>query len=111
MEAHAEIGGTEIRRTEFRRTVSWAAILLPLLAVAGAVGCFAAGLQANGTGHEPVLSYVLPLVVSPVAAALIAVLTAVVRKWQVYVLAFGYVVVIVSLVLGLIAAHSGGTQI
>ena len=111
MEAHAEIGGTEIRRTEFRRTVSWAAILLPLLAVAGAVGCFAAGLQANGTGHEPVLSYVLPLVISPVVAALVAVLAAVVHRGRLYVLGFGYVVVVVSLTLGLIASSSGGNSV
>jgi ABC-type sulfate transport system permease subunit len=101
MEAHAEI----------RRTVSWAAILLPVLAVAGAAGCFAAGLQANGTGHEPVLSYVLPLVISPVVAALIAVLAAVVRRGRLYVLGFGYAVVVVSLVLGLVAAHSGGNSV
>ena len=101
MEAQAEAG----------RSVSWAAILLPLLAVLGAVGCFAAGLQANGTGHEPVLSYVLPLVISPVVAALIAVLTAIVRTGRLYVLGFGYLLVAVSLVLGLIAAHSGGNSI
>ena len=98
-------------QAEPRRSVSWAAILLPLLAVAGAVGCFAAGLQANGTGHEPVLSYVLPLVISPVAAALIAVLTAVVRRGRLYVLVIGYVLVVVSLVLGLIAARSGGNRV
>ena len=94
-------------QVESGRSVSWAAILLPLLAVAGAVGCFAAGLQANGTGHEPMLSYVLPLVISPVAAALIAVAAAVVRKGRLYVLGGGYALVVVSLVLGLIAANSG----
>jgi hypothetical protein len=94
-----------------RRSVSWAAILLPLLAVAGAVGCFAAGLQANGTGREPVVSYLLPLVISPVAAALVAVLTAVVRRGRIYVLGFGYALVVVSLALGLIAARSGGSGV
>ena len=98
-------------QAEAGRSVSWAAIVLPLLAVGGAVGCFAAGLQANGTGHEPLLSYVLPLVISPVAAALIAVLTALVRKGRMYVLAFGYVLVVVSLVLGLIAAQTGGNSV
>lgn|ERR1051325_9548546 len=92
-----------------RGPVSWAAILLPLLAVAGAVGCFAAGLQANGTGHEPILSYVLPLVISPVAAALIAVVAALLRRGKIYLLGFGYVLVAASLVLGLVAAHSGGS--
>ena len=98
-------------QAEARRSVSWAAILLPLLAVAGAVGCFAAGLQANGTGHEPILSYVLPLVISPVAAALIAILTALVHRGRIYVLAFGYLLVVVSLTLGLIAAKSGGNSV
>ena len=101
MEAQVEAG----------RSVSWAAILLPLLAVAGAVGCFAAGLQANGTGHEPVLSYVLPLVISPVVAALAAVMAAVVRRGRLYMLGFGYAVVVVSLTLGLIAARSGGNGV
>lgn len=95
-------------QVESGRSVSWAAILLPLLAVAGAVGCFAAGLQANGTGHEPMVSYVLPLVISPVVAALIAIVAAVVRKGMIYVLGAGYVLVAVSLVLGLLAARSGG---
>jgi len=98
-------------QAETRRSVSWAAIMLPLLAVAGAVGCFAAGLQANGTGHEPLLSYVLPLVISPVVAALIAIVAAMVRKGRLYVLASGYVVVVVSLVLGLVAARSGGNSV
>jgi cytochrome bd-type quinol oxidase subunit 2 len=98
-------------QAEARRTATWAAILLPLLAVCGAIGCAADGLKANDTGHEPILSYVLPLVISPVAAALIAVLTAVVRRGRTYVLAFGYALVTVSLVLGLIAAKSGGTTV
>jgi hypothetical protein len=89
------------------RSTSWAAILLPLLAVGGAIGCFADGLQANGTGHEPVLSYVLPLVVSPVAAALIAVVAALVPRGRVYWLSAGYLLVVASLVTGLVAAHSG----
>jgi hypothetical protein len=95
-------------QVESGRSVSWAAILLPLLAVAGAVGCFAAGLQANGTGHEPMLSYVLPLVISPVLAALIAIVASVVHRGTLYVLGCGYAVVAVSLVLGLIEARSGG---
>lgn len=94
-------------QVESGRSVSWAAILLPLLAVAGAVGCFAAGLQANGTGHEPMLSYVLPLVISPVAAALIAIAASIFRRGTMYVLGSGYVLVAVSLVLGLIEARSG----
>lgn len=94
-------------QAEARRSASWAAILLPLLAVGGAVGCFADGLQANGNGHEPLLSYVLPLVISPVAAALIAVVTALVRRGRPYWLAAGYVLVLGSLITGLIAAHSG----
>lgn len=94
-------------QAEARRSVSWAAILLPLLAVAGAIGCFADGLQANGTGREPLVSYVLPLVISPVAAAALAVVAAVVRRGRPYWLTVGYVVVVGSLIAGLLAAHSG----
>jgi hypothetical protein len=94
-------------QAEARRTATWAAILLPLAAVGGAIGCFADGLAANGTGHEPVLSYVLPLVISPVGAALIAVVTALVRRGRIYWLGVGYVLVVASLITGLIAAHSG----
>lgn len=94
-------------QSEARRSASWAAILLPLLAVGGAVGCFADGLQANGTGHEPMLSYMLPFVVSPVCAALIAATSALVKRGRVYWLAFGYLVVFGSLITGLIAARSG----
>lgn len=96
-------------QAEARRSVSWAAILLPLLAVGGAIGCFADGLQANGTGHEPMVSYVLPLVISPVVAAAIAVVTALVRRGRPYWLAVGYVLVVGSLIAGLVAAHSSGT--
>jgi hypothetical protein len=96
-------------QVEGRRSVSWAAILLPLLAVAGAAACFAAGLQANGTGHEPMVSYVLPLVISPVAAALIAIVAAFLRKGTLCLLGTGYALVAISLVLGLVAAHSTGS--
>ena len=98
-------------QAEARRSASWAAILLPLLAVGGAIGCFADGLQANGTGHEPVLSYVLPLVVSPVAAAAIAVVAALVRRGRPFWLAFGYLLVVASLVTGLVAAHTGTSSL
>jgi len=98
-------------QAEARRSASWAAILLPLLAVGGAIGCFADGLQANGTGHEPMLSYVLPLVISPVAAAAIAVIAALVRRGRNYWLGFGYLVVAGSLAAGLVAAHTGVTTL
>jgi len=98
-------------QAEARRSASWAAILLPLLAVGGAIGSFADGLQANGTGHEPVLSYVLPLVISPVAAALIAVIAALVRRGRTYWLSVGYVLVVGSLVAGLVAAHTGNSTL
>lgn len=92
------------QQAEARRSASWAAILLPLLAVGGAVGCFADNLLAEGTGHAPVLTYLLPLVVSPVVAALVAVVSALVRRGRVYWLSAGYVLVTASLVTGLIAA-------
>jgi hypothetical protein len=98
-------------QAEARRSASWAAILLPLLAVGGAIGCFADGLQANGTGHEPLLSYVLPLVISPVVAAVIAVVAALVRRGRTYWLTIGYVVVVASLVAGLVAAHTGSSTL
>jgi hypothetical protein len=94
------------QQAEARRSASWAAILLPLLAVGGAVGCFADGLLSGGTGHAPVLTYLLPLVVSPVAAALLAVVAALVRRGRVYWLTAGYLLVLGSLVTGLIAANA-----
>jgi asparagine N-glycosylation enzyme membrane subunit Stt3 len=96
-------------QVEGGRSVSWAAILLPLLAVAGAVGCFAAGLQANSTANEPLVGYMLPLVVSPVIAAVVAILASVLRRGTLYILGAGYVVVAVSLILGLVTASSSGS--
>lgn len=98
-------------QAEARRTATWAAILLPLAAVCSAIGCFADGVEANGTGHEPVLSYVLPLVISPVGAALIAVVAALVRRGRLYWLGVGYALVAASLVTGLVAAHSGSASL
>jgi hypothetical protein len=94
------------QQADARRTASWAAILLPLLAVGGAVGSFADGLLSGGTGHAPMLTYLLPLVVSPVVAALFAIVAALVRRGRVYWLSAGYLLVLGSLVTGLIAANA-----
>jgi hypothetical protein len=95
------------QQLEARRSASWAAILLPLLAVGGALGSFASdGLLTRSTGHAPVLTYVLPLVISPVVAALFAVLASLVRRGRYYWLTVGYLLVLGSLVAGLLAANA-----
>jgi len=94
------------QQLEARRSASWAAILLPLLAVGGAMGSFADGLLSGGTGHAPVLTYLLPLVISPVLAALFAVVAGVVRRGRFYWLTVGYLLVLGSLVTGLLAANA-----
>ncbi len=97
------------QQVEARRSATWAAILLPLLAVGGAVICFADSLVVGGNGHVPVLTYLLPLVVSPVLGALFAVAAAVVRRGRTYWLSAGYLLVVASLVTGLIAANAAKT--
>ncbi|MBR7832815.1 hypothetical protein KDL01_06055 [Actinospica durhamensis] len=94
------------QQVEARRSASWAAILLPLLAVGAAAACFADGLVVGGTGHAPILTYLLPLVISPVLAALFAVAAALVRRGRVYWLSTGYLLVAGSLATGLVAANA-----
>lgn len=94
------------QQLEARRSATWAAILLPLLAVGGAMGSFADGLLSGGTGHAPVLTYLLPLVISPVLGALFAVVAGIVRRGRFYWITVGYLLVIGSLVTGLLAANA-----
>ncbi len=70
------------------------------------MGCFADSMVVGGNGHTPVLTYLLPLVVAPVVAALFAVVAALVRRGRVYWLSTGYLLVVASLATGLIAANA-----
>jgi hypothetical protein len=94
------------------------ALLLPVIAVAGAVLCFAAGLLSTASGCQPDgsalctttgtwLTIALPLFVSPIIAAVTAVCAIVLRRHRSTWLAVGYLVVFVSVVVGLASASTG----
>lgn len=99
------------------RGIWWAAAVLPFLSVAGAILCFAAGVLNTGgcqpegsalcTGDGQWFTFVLPLLVAPLTAAVTAVCAVVLRKHRSSWLAVGYFVVFVSLLIGLAAANSG----
>jgi hypothetical protein len=97
----------------------WAAALLPFLSVAGAVLCFAAGVLNSG-GCQPEgsalcssggqwFTFVLPLLVSPLTAAVTAIAAVTLRKHRSSWLAAGYFVVFVSVLIGLASANSGSS--
>ncbi|HEV2637274.1 MAG TPA: hypothetical protein VGX23_19130 [Actinocrinis sp.] len=99
------------------RGIWWAAALLPFLSVAGAVLCFAAGVLNTGgcqpegsalcTGGGQWFTFVLPLLVAPLTAAVTAIGAVTFHRHRSTWLAVGYFVVFVSLLLGLAAANSG----
>ena len=97
----------------------WAAALLPFLSVAGAVLCFAAGVLNSG-GCQPEgsalcssggqwFTFVLPLLVSPLTAAVTAIAAVTLRRHRSSWLAAGYFVVFVSILIGLASANSGSS--
>lgn len=94
------------------------ALLLPVVAVAGAVLCFAAGLLSAASGCQPNgsalcstsgtwLTFALPLFIAPIIAAATAVCAIFLRRHRSTWLAAGYLVVFLSIVLGLTSASSG----
>ncbi|MBS2964350.1 hypothetical protein KGA66_14925 [Actinocrinis puniceicyclus] len=98
--------------------IGCAALLLPLVAVAGALLCFAAGILSTVTGCTPNGSalcsangawaeFALPLFVSPLAAAAAAIGAVTVRRHRSTWLAVGYGIVFVGIVVGLAAASTG----
>jgi hypothetical protein len=98
------------------RGIWWAAGLLPFLSVAGAILCFSAGVLVSGdcqpagsalcSGSGQWYAYGLPLLVSPLAAAVTAI-AAVVHRRRSSWLALGYAVVVTSVAIGLTSASSG----
>jgi hypothetical protein len=101
------------------RGIWWAAVLLPFLSVAGAILCFAAGVLNSG-GCQPVgsalcsgsgqwFTFGLPLLISPLVAAVTAIGGVLVHRHRSTWLALGYFVVFVSILIGLASANSGGS--
>lgn len=98
--------------------IGCAALLLPLVAVAGAILCFAAGILSTVTGCTPNGSalcsangawfeFALPLFVSPIIAAGTAIAAVTVRRHRSTWLAVGYGVVFISIIVGLASASTG----
>lgn len=98
--------------------VGCAALLLPLVAVAGAILCFAAGILSTVTGCTPNGSalcsangawfeFALPLFVSPIIAAATAIGAVTVRRHRSSWLAVGYGIVFISIIVGLASASTG----
>lgn len=98
--------------------IGCAALLLPLVAVAGAILCFAAGILSTVTGCTPNGSalcsangawfeFVLPLFVAPIIAAAAAIGAVTVRRHRSSWLAVGYGIVFISIIVGLASASTG----
>jgi hypothetical protein len=98
--------------------IGCAALLLPLIAVAGAVLCFAAGVLSTATGCSPNGSalcsangawyaFALPVFVSPLVAAATAIGAVTVRRHRSTWLAVGYGIVFISIIIGLATASTG----
>ena len=100
--------------------IGCAALLLPLIAVLGAILCFAAGLLSTVTGCTPNgsalcsangawFTFALPLFVSPIIAAATAIGAVTVRRHRSSWLAVGYGVVFISVIVGLASASTGSS--
>lgn len=100
------------------RGIGCAALVLPLIAVAGAILCFAAGILSTVTGctpngsalcssNGPWFEFVLPLFVSPIIAAAAAIAAVTVHRHRSSWLAVGYGVVFISIIVGLASASTG----
>jgi hypothetical protein len=98
--------------------IGCAALLLPLIAVAGAVLCFAAGVLSTASGCSPNGSalcsangawyaFALPVFVSPLVAAAAAIGAVTVRRHRSTWLAVGYGIVFISIIIGLATASTG----
>jgi hypothetical protein len=98
--------------------IGCAALLLPLVAVAGAILCFAAGLLSAAAGcspngsalcsaNGPWFAFALPLFVSPLIAAATAIGAVTVKRHRSTWLAVGYGIVFISVIIGLASASTG----
>jgi len=118
VEAEAGAKGLRAPTAGLTGGIGCAALLLPLVAVAGAVLCFAAGILSTATGCSPNgsalcssngawYSFALPVFVSPLVAAVTAIGAVTVRRHRSTWLAVGYGVVFVSIIIGLASASTG----
>jgi hypothetical protein len=114
----AEPGRT--RRPDVSGGIGCTALLLPLVAVAGAVLCFFAGVLSTATGcgtngsalcspNGPWYAFALPVFVSPLVAAVTAIGAVNVRRHRSTWLAVGYGVVFISIIVGLASASTGSS--
>jgi hypothetical protein len=98
--------------------IGCAALLLPLLAVAGAIASFVAGVLSTSSGCSahgsalcsssgPLFAFGLPVFVSPLAAAATAIGAVTVRRHRSTWLAVGYGIVFISVIVGLASASTG----
>jgi hypothetical protein len=106
------------RRLPVATGIGCAALLLPLVAVAGAILCFAAGILSAASGcapngsalcssSGPWFAFALPLFVSPLIAAGTAIGAVTVRRHRSTWLAVGYGIVFISVIVGLASASTG----
>jgi hypothetical protein len=114
----ARVGKVKAPSAGLTGGIGCAALLLPLVAVAGAVLCFAAGILSTATGCSPNgsalcsangawYSFALPVFISPLAAAVAAIGAVTVRRHRSTWLAVGYGVVFISIIIGLASASTG----
>ncbi len=107
-------------RPEVSGGIGCAALLLPLVAVAGALLSFFAGVLSTATGctpngsalcspNGPWYSFALPVFLSPLAAAVAAIGAVTVRRHRSTWLAVGYGIVFISIVVGLASASTGSS--
>jgi len=98
--------------------IGCAALLLPLVAVVGAILCFAAGILSTASGCStngsalcsssgPLIAFALPVFVSPLVAAGTAIGAVTVRRHRSTWLAVGYGIVFISIIVGLASASTG----
>lgn len=114
----ASASGRRSARPDVSSGIGCSALLLPLVAVAGAVLCFfagvlstASGCSANGSAlcsaSGPWYAFALPVFVSPLIAAATAIAAVTVRRHRSTWLAVGYGVVFISIIVGLAVASTG----
>lgn len=118
-ETEGEASGRRLR-PEVSGGIGCTALLLPIVAVAGAVLSFFAGVLSTATGcapngsalcspNGPWYAFALPVFVSPLVAAATAIGAVTVRRHRSTWLAVGYAVVFISVIVGLATASTGSS--
>lgn len=117
-EGFADAASGRRARPEVSGGIGCAALLLPLVAVVGAVLSFFAGVLSTATGcapngsalcssNGPWYAFALPVFVSPLVAAVAAIGAVTVRRHRSTWLAAGYGIVFISIIVGLATASTG----